>query len=88
MIRLLTISLVVLLVGCGVTTPVKRTFPEVPSELRQACPDLAQTAPTEKMSDVLDVVIKNYSQYHECRIKIDAWNDWYTTQKHIFDSVN
>ena len=85
--RLLIVLSVILLAGCGITTPVKRTFPEVPSELKQACPDLLQTAPTEKLSDVLEVVTENYSQYHECRIKVDAWNEWYNTQKQIFDSV-
>lgn len=87
MIRSLIITSVILLTGCGITTPVKRTFPEVPSELKQACPDLLQTAQTEKLSDVLDVVTKNYSQYHECRIKVDEWNEWYSKQKQIFDSV-
>ena len=87
MIRLLTILSVVMLAGCGITTPVKRTFPEVPTELTQACPDLLQTSPTEKLSDVVEVVTKNYSQYHECRIKVDEWNTWYTKQKQIFDSV-
>lgn len=85
--RLLIVLSVILLAGCGITTPVKRTFPEVPSELKQACPDLLQTTPTEKLSDVLEVVTENYSQYHECRIKVDAWNEWYNTQKQIFDSV-
>lgn len=87
MIRLLTILSVVMLAGCGITTPVKRTFPEVPTELTQACPDLLQTSPTEKLSDVVEVVTKNYSQYHECRIKVDEWNTWYTKQKQTFDSV-
>jgi hypothetical protein len=87
MIRSLVLTTVILLTGCGVTTPVKRTFPEVPAELKQACPDLLQTAPTEKLSDVLDVITKNYSQYHECRIKVDTWIEWYAKQKEIFDSV-
>ena len=85
--RLLIAASVMLLVGCGITTPVKRNFPEVPSELKEACPDLKQTAPTEKISEVLKVVTDNYSQYHECRIKVDEWNAWYTKQKQIFDSV-
>jgi hypothetical protein len=87
MIRSLIVASVILLTGCGVTTPVKRSFPEVPSELKQACPDLLQTAPTEKLSEVLEVITANYSQYHECRIKVDAWNQWYDNQKQIFNSV-
>ena len=72
--------------GC-LTTPVKRTFPEVPQELIQACPDLKLVEPTEKLSDVLKVVTDNYSQYHECKIKVDTWIEWYKSQKQIFESV-
>jgi len=73
--------------GCLHTTPVKRKFPEVPQELVQACPDLKLVEPTEKLSDVLKVVTDNYSQYHECKIKVDTWIEWYKSQKQIFESV-
>lgn len=87
--RTLLVALTVLMMtGCAMfATPVKRTFPEVPSELMEACPDLKKTEPTEKLSEVLKVVVENYSQYHECRIKADTWMEWYKTQKQIFDSV-
>ena len=85
--RLLLVLPVILLSGCLTTTPVKRNFPEVPQELMEACPDLKQTQPTEKLSDVLKVVTDNYAQYHECRAKVDIWIEWYKTQKDIFDSV-
>lgn len=77
---------IVLLTGC-LTTPVKRNFPEVPQELMEACPDLKTVSDTEKLSEVLKVVTTNYGQYHECRIKVDTWVEWYKTQKQIFDSV-
>ena len=83
---LLVLPLMFFLSGCLVT-PVKRNFPEVPTELMEACPDLKQTAPTEKLSEVIRVVTDNYSQYHECRIKVDTWMEWYKTQKDIFESV-
>ena len=82
----LAVLMVVMLVGCS-GVPVKRTFPEVPSELMEACPDLKQTQPTEKLSEVLRVVVDNYGQYHECRLKMDTWVEWYKTQKNIFESV-
>jgi hypothetical protein len=84
--KLLPLIMVVLLSGC-LATPVKRNFPEVPKELMVSCPDLKQTDETTKLSDVIKVVTDNYSQYHECRIVVDAWIEWYTTQKQIFDSV-
>jgi hypothetical protein len=84
--KLLLILPIILLTGCLVT-PVKRNFPEVPKELMEACPDLKQTQPTEKLSEVLKVVTQNYGQYHECRLKVDTWVEWYKTQKEIFESV-
>jgi hypothetical protein len=84
--RLLLLIPIVLLAGC-LATPVKRNFPEVPKELMEVCPDLKTVEQTEKLSEVLKVVVDNYGQYHECKIKVDTWMEWYKTQKQIFDSV-
>jgi hypothetical protein len=84
--KLLLILPIILLTGC-LATPVKRNFPEVPKELIEACPALKKTEPTEKLSEVLKVVVDNYGQYHECKIKVDTWVEWYKTQKDIFESV-
>lgn len=75
-----------LLAGC-LATPVKRNFPEVPEELKVVCPDLQKVKQDAKLSDVISTVSTNYTQYHECRAKVDAWNEWYKTQKEVFDSV-
>ena len=75
-----------LLAGC-LATPVKRNFPEVPPELKVACPDLQKVKDGAQLSDVISTVSSNYTQYHECRAKVDAWNEWYKNQKEIFDSV-
>jgi hypothetical protein len=85
--RLLALVPVLLLTGC-LNTPVARHFPEVPEELKTACPSLEQVDPnTTKLSEVVRVVTDNYTQYHECRVKVDAWIEWYQTQQAIFDSV-
>ena len=39
------------------------------------------------MSDVLETVTMNYSQYHECKNKVDAWIEWHKQQKQIVDSI-
>jgi hypothetical protein len=78
---------ILLLSGCF-TAPVNNSFPEVPTELLEACPDLKITPETEQLSEVLTVVVDNYGQYHECKIKVDAWVKWYKIQKQIFNSVN
>lgn len=84
--KLLALLPVVLLAGC-LATPVKRTFPEVPPELKEACPGLQLVEKGAKLSEVVTTVSANYSQYHECRVKMDAWNKWYNSQKEIFESV-
>ena len=49
--KLLLLIPVFMLSGCLVTTPVKRNFPEVPEELKVACPDLKEIDPnTNKLS--------------------------------------
>ena len=82
-----TILLALLLSAC-VSVPVERKFPKVPDELQQPCPALATIDPsTTKLSTVVDTVVTNYGQYRECQVKSDAWIEWYSTQKKIFDDV-
>jgi hypothetical protein len=82
----LAILLPLLLSGC-LTLPVERRFPDVPDELKVACPDLKQVNDTTKLSEVVKIVTDNYTQYHECQYKVDIWIDWYKTQKQIFEDV-
>ena len=84
--KLLLLCLVVLLSACT-TVPVARKFPEVPTELTQACPDLKLVGETTKLSEVIGVVTDNYFEYHKCSDKNDLWMEWYKAQKEIFDSV-
>lgn len=72
--------------GC-VATPVAREFPAVPAGLTVACDALVIVPATDRLSVVLTTVTKNYAQYRECGIRVDAWNQWYNQQKKIFDSV-
>jgi hypothetical protein len=57
------------------------------SALTTACDAIDAVPDTKKLSVVLTVVTKNYAQYQECSIKVDAWRAWYDEQKKIFDSV-
>lgn len=83
--KLLLIVLVLLFTGCS--TPVQRSFPDVPEELKIACPDLIVQQQTTKLSEVISVVVGNYGQYQECQIKVDTWIEWHKQQKQIFESV-
>lgn len=85
---LLVLLPVVFLAGCVHTVPVTMSFPQVPEELKVSCPDLQQIPPkTKKLSEVVTVVAKNYGQYQECQVKVNAWVQWYITQKKIFEEV-
>lgn len=77
-------SVAILLTGCT-AVPVKPKFPEVPTELLQTCQDLNEVSETTKLSDVLKVIVDNYALYHECKIKNDAWVDWYKKQRIIYE---
>ena len=76
-----------LLAGCSTPVPVARKFPDVPSELMEDCQTLQQTQDNAKLSEVITIVTKNYSQYHECRARQAAWKEWYDSQKKIFEEV-
>lgn len=81
---LLLSALVVLLTACT-AVPVKRNFPAAPESLKQNCPDLQATQPGAQLSDVITTVVNNYALYHECKLKVETWNEWYETQKKIFE---
>ena len=79
-----------MLAGCVIDTPtnVSMKFPEVPQDLMEACPDLKTVDPTtDKLSEVLPVVVDNYGTYYECKVKVDVWIEWYNTQKTITGDV-
>lgn len=86
--KLLIISLLSVLTGCATPVPVAVKFPSVPSELMKSCPDLKTVdTNTTKLSEVLSVVVDNYSQYYDCKSNLDDWIEWYNTQQKIFNSV-
>lgn len=86
--NLILIPLLVILSGCATKVPIAMKFPAAPESLLITCKDLEQVkTDEEQLSEVLKVVVTNYSQYHECRAKVDLWIEWYQSQKEIHDSV-
>lgn len=78
----------VLLAGC-ITVPVNQTFPEITKSLEEKCPELKQIEGEKvAITDMLKTIVENYSTYYQCSNKVDGWNDWYKTQKEIFDKAN
>lgn len=85
--KTLIILTAIMLTGCN-DNFVKQKFPEVLEDLKISCPALQQIDPkTNKLSEVVDSVVVNYGTYYDCKVKVDAWIDWYNTQKTIHDSV-
>lgn len=80
--------LTLLLTGCSTVVPVTAKFPDAPAELLVDCEDLEKIpADTKQLSVTSEAVVRNYSRYHKCRAKVDAWQEWHKEQKKIFESV-
>lgn len=82
-----TLIVLLLLCGCSTTVPVVAKFPKVPLEMTEKCQELKIIADDAKLSDVTKTVVINYTQYNLCSVKVDAWNEWYETQKKLFESI-
>ena len=78
-----------LLAGCTTTVvPVKQKFPNATPELMKKCESLKKIEGDKvAITDMLKVIVQNYSLYYECSTKVDGWQDWYNEQKKIFDNV-
>lgn len=86
--KAIILGLAFILAGCAAPTPVKRTFPDAVPTLQEKCPTLNTIEGTNvAITDLLKTVVKNYSLYYECANKVDGWNEWYTNQRKIFESV-
>lgn len=83
----LYIILFLLLGGCTFRGNIPK-FPDVPHHLTEDCADLTLIDDSEeKFSEVLKIITSNYGKYHECRIKVQLWNDWYTQQRKIYNNL-
>jgi uncharacterized lipoprotein YmbA len=77
-----------LLSACSTTVPVKQKFPAVPQALIEKCESLKKVEGDRvAITEMLKVVVQNYGMYYECAAKVDGWQEWYTEQKRIYESV-
>ena len=85
---IIMVMIVILLAGCATAVPVTARFPAAPGETyQQACPDLQKLKDQPQLSEVSRTININYSTYYECAVKLDAWIQWYSAQKLIFESA-
>ena len=82
------IAAFVLCLSACTSVPVTAEFPAVPDALMQKCPEL-KTITGEKVTivDFTRTVTENYTTYYECAARADAWQEWYTRQKQIWEEV-
>jgi hypothetical protein len=84
--KYLLVALIIMLSGCSTVVPVKRKFPDAPETLLKPCPELKKIEKDDPLlSEVIKSVTQNYTLYHECSLKNEAWIDWYNQQKKTFD---
>lgn len=92
--KLVSLIFVSLLAGCSLFGPSYAPidppkFPEATETLKQKCRELQEldTAKTNNITDILKSVVQNYGLYHECSLKVDGWNKWYTEQRKIYEEA-
>lgn len=82
------LSLALLVSGCLGTAPIKPKFPDVPVALTERCESLKKVEGDKvAITEMLKVVVQNYTLYYECSTKVEGWNEWYEGQKKIYESV-
>ena len=72
------------LVGCQ-TIPAKPEWPAAPNI--SSCPELKDAPISEKLSVLMETVTGNYGTYHECKARVEAWEQWYKEQKKIYEDA-
>jgi hypothetical protein len=86
--KLALVFLLAVLTGCSTTAPVIMKFPEAPPSLMEPGDKLTPlTKEKPELSDLIDNANENAGKYYQLREKYRAWQEWYTQQKQIFDSI-
>lgn len=86
--KYLALTITALLVGCSTAVPIKPLFPDVPVALKEKCENLRKIEGDKvAITEMLKVVIHNYTLYHECSTKVEGWQEWYETQKKLNESI-
>ena len=86
--KILILSLTLLLASCATSVPVAPKFPDAPQVLKEKCENLRKIEGDKvAITEMLKVVIQNYTLYYECSTKVEGWQEWYDTQKKIYETV-
>ena len=77
-----------ILPGCSTTVPLKMPWPEAPANLLEPASNL-QPLPEDKktLTDLIENANENFGTYYQLKSKYEAWQEWYNSQKKIYESV-
>jgi hypothetical protein len=82
--KTIILALTLVLAGCSTTVPVTQPWPEAPGlQSMQKCPELKKLEGDPKLSDVARTITLNYTEYYQCVVKLEAWQEWYKKQELI-----
>jgi hypothetical protein len=83
-VKTILLALTLFLTGCASVVPVTQTWPEAPGlQSMQPCAELKKLPDSPQLSDVAKTVTHNYTEYYQCVIKLEAWQEWYKKQEII-----
>ena len=86
--KLAIVFLLAVLTGCSTTAPVVMKFPEAPPTLMEPAGKLTPlTKENPELSDMIENANETAGKYYQLREKYRSWQEWYTQQKKIFDSI-
>jgi hypothetical protein len=84
----IVVMLMLAITGCSTVVPVVAKFPDAPGRSAMVpCPQLEQIPGEARLSDITKSVVQNYTTYYACAVKSDAWIEWYSVQKKIFEGA-
>jgi hypothetical protein len=84
----LILLFLVVAAGCSTPVPIVPKFPGVPKALTEKCESLRKIEGDKvAITEMLKVVVQNYTLYYECSTKVEGWNEWYEGQKKIYESI-
>jgi hypothetical protein len=86
--KLYIIAIALMLTACSTVVPVTMKFPQAPESLMSPSePLIPLNKDKRELSDLIDNATYNYGNYYQLEMKYKAWQDWYETQKKIFEEV-
>lgn len=82
--KTILLALTLCLSGCATVVPVTQKWPEAPGlQSVQPCGELQPLPQNPTLSQVAQTINQNYTQYYQCVVKLEAWQQWYQQQQII-----